>query len=362
MKVSSFVISSLVTGSSSEFYQEDYEAASQLVDTLQFLSPMSSAFKFDNYGCHCFQKGLDSSEFSGKGPALDDMDRACLRFHQCQRCLGIDGGQECNHRAKYDIQLIEDPVTSVRSAVCSNKPGSCQRNLCECTVAFANAMRGAEETSPWDIAISKYSSDQSFRAQCHGHGATGLVHGQPSIAAAPTVTTTTATTTTTEEEVATVPVRARFIDMPEVNLKLAGNDRDVKSSVGSNRQNTYNKSMDDFWKNGLTDGQAAMEAPTVLDTTTEITTQMGKMVKDFVFEEPAATTSEEVIATSGSSRFIPVTAAAPVEPPREVCCGSYADHRFPYYNLNRGCCGGKTFDTINLKCCDGVIKSINTRC
>ena len=42
--------------------------------------------------------------------------------------------------------------------------------------------------------------------------------------------------------------------------------------------------MDDFWKNGLTDGQAAMEAPTVLDTTTEITTQMGKMVKDFVFE------------------------------------------------------------------------------
>jgi len=28
------VISSLVTGSSSEFYQEDYEAATQLVDTV----------------------------------------------------------------------------------------------------------------------------------------------------------------------------------------------------------------------------------------------------------------------------------------------------------------------------------------
>ena len=54
---------------------------------------MSSAFKFDQYGCHCFQRGLESSAFTGKGPALDDMDRACLKFHQCQRCLGIDKGK-----------------------------------------------------------------------------------------------------------------------------------------------------------------------------------------------------------------------------------------------------------------------------
>ena len=50
------------------------------------------------------------------------------------------------------------------------------------------------------------------------------------------------------------------------------------------------------------------------------------------------------------------------EEPREMCCGDYSDHRFPYYSLNRGCCNGKTFDTLNLKCCDGVIKSIFSEC
>merc|ERR1712235_48318 len=50
------------------------------------------------------------------------------------------------------------------------------------------------------------------------------------------------------------------------------------------------------------------------------------------------------------------------EEPREMCCGDYSDHRFPYFSLNRGCCNGKTFDTINLQCCDGVIKSKFAKC
>ena len=148
---------------------------------------MSSAFKFDQYGCHCFQRGLDSSAFTGKGPALDNMDRACLKFHQCQRCLGIDKGKvvqtgpnkpglrlytsqqssnyfiskECNHLSTYDIRLVEDSVTSKRSAVCQDEPGSCGRNLCECTVAFAKAMKEAEETrfefSTFDGARERYN-------------------------------------------------------------------------------------------------------------------------------------------------------------------------------------------------------------
>ena len=57
------------------------------------------------------------------------------------------------------------------------------------------------------------------------------------------------------------------------------------------------------------------------------------------------------------------TTKTPVyEEPREMCCGDYSDHRFPYYSLNRGCCNGKTFDTLNLQCCDGVIKSIFSEC
>ena len=57
------------------------------------------------------------------------------------------------------------------------------------------------------------------------------------------------------------------------------------------------------------------------------------------------------------------TTKTPVyEEPREMCCGDYSDHRFPYYSLNRGCCNGKTFDTLNLQCCDGVTKSIFSEC
>ena len=54
--------------------------------------------------------------------------------------------KECNHLSTYDIRLVEDSVTSKRSAVCQDEPGSCGRNLCECTVAFAKAMKEAEET------------------------------------------------------------------------------------------------------------------------------------------------------------------------------------------------------------------------
>ena len=54
---------------------------------------MLSSFRYNQYGCHCFQKGTNNAEFTGKGPAVDDIDRSCLKMHQCQRCLGIDSGR-----------------------------------------------------------------------------------------------------------------------------------------------------------------------------------------------------------------------------------------------------------------------------
>lgn len=362
-KVSSIVFSSLVNGSTSEFQRDESEAANQLIDTLHFLSPMSSAFKFDQYGCHCFQRGLESSAFTGKGPALDDMDRACLKFHQCQRCLGIDKGKECNHLSSYDIRLVEDSVTSARTAVCQDDPGSCSRNLCECTVAFAKAMSEAEQTSPWNIEISKYSSDQTFRAQCHGHGASGISHhAQPALTTTPEVQPTVQSTFQTNPN-----VRARFVEMPDVNLKF-----------------------------GVADNESANESANIISNLVEdaslMDTDTSRMLNNFVFEEPEITTFTTTtdLPSFGSPKFpsrpntvaperVPVTSGQTqgssqvttqtttqntvvYEEPREMCCGDYKDHRFPYYNLNRGCCNGKTFDTINLQCCDGVIKSKFAQC
>ena len=74
------------------------------------------------------------------------------------------------------------------------------------------------------------------------------------------------------------------------------------------------------------------------------------------------TRASPVAQTAKQTQTVTQTTAPVYEEPREMCCGDYSDHRFPYYSLNRGCCNGKTFDTLNLQCCDGVIKSIFSEC
>lgn len=393
--VSSMVFSSLVNGSTSEYQRDESEAANQLIDTLHFLSPMSSAFKFDQYGCHCFQRGLESSAFTGKGPALDNMDRACLKFHQCQRCLGIDKGKECNHLSTYDIRLVENSVTSQRSAVCQDEPGSCGRNLCECTIAFAKAMKEAEETSPWNIEISKYSSDQTFRAQCQGQGASGVAHhashgAQTTIP--PTTTTSTAEPTTMETttEMSPINVRARFMDMPKVQLKFGNSARDNENefqNIPKNLQNasrtTQTETQTETNTDKMTTPKTIIEREEIATDSTTTSSSFEQPIRQELSRTEAQTngqvTSETnlpsaaqtgarastVAQTVEQTQTVPriTTTETPIyEEPREMCCGDYSDHRFPYYSLNRGCCNGKTFDTLNLKCCDGVIKSIFSEC
>ena len=78
-----------------------------------------------------------------------------------------------------------------------------------------------------------------------------------------------------------------------------------------------------------------------------------------------AVNSQATVNQMTTDRTVAQTVQQPTvayEEPREMCCGDYSDHRFPYFSLNRGCCNGKTFDTINLQCCDGVIKSKFAKC
>lgn len=173
MKLLASIVAAFLPYSSGVTQQSESDAAKLLIDTLQFLSPMSSGFKYDRYGCHCFQHGLEKVDFGGKGPALDEVDRACHKYHQCQRCLTIDKGAECSHLAAFDVNYNEDPLTMEREAVCKNPKGSCERNLCECTIAFANSMAKAEESDSWDVNLSKYAMNQSYRDECNG-GAPGL--------------------------------------------------------------------------------------------------------------------------------------------------------------------------------------------
>ena len=101
--------------------------------------------------------------------------------------------------------------------------------------------------SPWNIEISKYSSDQTFRAQCHGHGASGVAHHSAHTSAAtttvsnemeidPTIQSTT--------QLSPINVRARFMDMPDVNLKFGVNESEnesltqISSTVSASKMDT----------------------------------------------------------------------------------------------------------------------------
>ena len=75
-----------------KYGNKDHKAWNKLVETLEIISPLSSGPKYEQYGCYCFQKGLYSSHFTGRGTPVDAIDQACFKFHQCQRCLGIDNG------------------------------------------------------------------------------------------------------------------------------------------------------------------------------------------------------------------------------------------------------------------------------
>lgn len=376
--VSSVVITSLINGLTSDsFYFDEEDAAIQLIETLQHLSPMSSAFKYDQYGCHCFQRGLSSSAFTGKGPAMDSLDKACLKFHQCQRCLGIDNGKECNHNVRYGIERNEDLVTSQRTAKCTDEPGTCARNLCECTISFALAMEAVD--SQWDLMISKYSMDQSFRAQCTGHGATGLVHGAQTevtaaelaaaMAPAAIASPGSLSVTTVEEdfnEVQPVNVRARFVDMPQVNLKMTTSETEEGENIDFGR--VY-KTPETPIQSQMVNTKVSFTTQNELMMNNASETMMAAQSAAQNYQQQGGEATGEIDAPVGlvisrPPATVPTTTTVPTTPeaPREMCCGSYSDHRFPYWSLNRGCCNGKTFDSLSLKCCDGVIKSRHASC
>jgi len=374
-KVSTVVIGSLINGMTSDqsdnFYWEEGEAATQILETIQFIDPMLSQFRYSKYGCHCFQKGTQNAEFTGKGPAVDEIDKSCLKMHQCQRCLGIDNGKECNHNTRYSIDRKEDLVTGQRTVMCTDEPGSCARNLCECSVAFAYNIKKAEDNGVWSMGnLQEWGGfDTSI---CVGHGATGIVHG--------------AYTETTAEELAIAMqapaveptnVRARFLDVPNVQLKFATTE-ETEEPAEEERINFGTGGK--FYTDDTTTDTNVRSRPTVGQTTSyQTTTETDETsydttttVNEFVTEprgvpvvlpqNPAATEFNPpsvVYTTSAGGVIVPETTP---EPPREMCCGSYSDHRFPYWSQGRGCCNGKTFDSVRMKCCNGVIKSKLASC
>jgi len=162
MKLLCSILSTFVPFTLGVKHDDQAGAARQLMDTLHQLTKFFTGHKYDRYGCYCFQNGLENAFFSGHGERLDAADSACFKFHQCQRCLGVDNGKQCDHFTKYNITFEEDPITLEKSAQCHDEENSCGRNLCECSVAFAKDMQRVETDAnfEWNLGFSKYSMDR----------------------------------------------------------------------------------------------------------------------------------------------------------------------------------------------------------
>jgi len=369
-KVSTIVIGSLINGSTSDqsdFYFEEGEAAMQILNTLQWIDPMLSSFRYNQYGCHCFQKGTNNAEFTGKGPAVDDIDRSCLKMHQCQRCLGIDSGRECNHNVRYGIERNEDLATGLRTVQCTDQPGSCARNLCECTVAFAYNIKEAEDKQVWQMGnLQNWGNfDNSI---CVGHGSTGIVHG--------------AYTEVTAEELAKamqvpsvepVNVRARIMDMPDVQLKFAGSSDEpepvVNDEIKFEGGGKFFEASDDVNVRSRPSSPVEAAFTTQSNPIETQTQETNYSLSSATIAQEIGTRGTEAQPGSTTQTVYQAVATQPIvtttttpEPPREMCCGSYSDHRFPYWSAGRGCCNGKTYDNVRMKCCNGMIKSIHVTC
>ena len=203
--------------------------------------------------------------------------------------------------------------------------------------------------------------------------------------AEPTTTVIETTTEMATTDLSPINVRARFMDMPKVNLKFGmANDKDESSNVPKNLQNASRTQTETNTDKMTTQspiiGLKNLQLDRIEPTISEREKNVADLTTSKPFEKPvtglwrimpetnppSATESNArasmVAQTVKQTQTVPPATTPVYEEPREMCCGDYSDHRFPYYSLNRGCCNGKTFDTLNLQCCNGVIKSIFSEC
>lgn len=105
-----------------------------LADLLEIYVPEIDASQYLDYGCNCNFLGDKPLAAAGHGAPLDPIDQACKNYKDCQRCVQMDDGADCNTENEdwfYSFQSIG------AEAECDNAVKSCRRHLCECDKQFA---------------------------------------------------------------------------------------------------------------------------------------------------------------------------------------------------------------------------------
>jgi len=111
----------------------------QLTDMMQHYNPSFDERKYWAYGCHCLILGDRPMSDMGHGRPVDDLDTVCKAYKECQKCARDKHGNMCIGEFvayKYGERNGEK--------FCKNDAGTCDRDLCECDLAFAKAHVGAK--------------------------------------------------------------------------------------------------------------------------------------------------------------------------------------------------------------------------
>ena len=103
---------------------------------------------------------------AGYGQPLDNIDRACFDFKQCYHCLKeqdhlgnipTESGKCIGEEVEYAYNLNVDDQTGEKSIECTNRPGTCARNICECDKKLAEQLSKYE--SEWDESLHEFKGE-----------------------------------------------------------------------------------------------------------------------------------------------------------------------------------------------------------
>lgn len=131
-----------------------------LGELLQTTLPGIDHGKVLSYGCNCqFLDGRPLASASGGHP-VDALDAACKQFRECQKCVQMDDGADCNRE---NVDWLYDIDLKVPQLECLDPVKNCRRHLCECDREFALAV--AENFKFYDPAYAQPNFDKSI---CHG--------------------------------------------------------------------------------------------------------------------------------------------------------------------------------------------------
>lgn len=133
----------------------------ETVEMFQYYNPNVDPGKLMGYGCNCLQMGdrilsgqthLDTlNGDTHPGAPVDLIDGICQSYKQCVKCA-MEKHDDCTpeflggSKKRYQMTVPTQPNGEI---TCTNNPGSCKRDMCECSKIFTRQFRTVDWSTAW---------------------------------------------------------------------------------------------------------------------------------------------------------------------------------------------------------------------